>query len=200
MTDEERKQEGADEEIEDLEAPAAAQGDVVGGGCIDHISLARHGPAHYRDMRNKKILVGASSRRRAEVALPSSPAEVGGDADGVETEEAPKALVAAELLGERRFRSNCAAPMRPSDTAVTAATSPCCVGERSLNLLMLCRHRTQRIPARIARRPRARRGESSRPRTSDGVSRAPGRGVDRQARRGSGSTVATLQPRGVNRR
>ena len=36
MTDEERKQEGADEEIEDLEAPAAAQGDVAGGGCIDH--------------------------------------------------------------------------------------------------------------------------------------------------------------------
>lgn len=31
MTDEERSQEGADEEIEDLEAPAAAQGDVAGG-------------------------------------------------------------------------------------------------------------------------------------------------------------------------
>ena len=31
MTDEERKEEGADEAIEDLEAPAAAQEDVAGG-------------------------------------------------------------------------------------------------------------------------------------------------------------------------
>ena len=31
MTDDERKQEGADEEIEDLEAPAEAQEDVAGG-------------------------------------------------------------------------------------------------------------------------------------------------------------------------
>jgi len=36
MTDEERKHEGAEEEIEDLEAPAAEQDEVVGGGCIDH--------------------------------------------------------------------------------------------------------------------------------------------------------------------
>jgi hypothetical protein len=35
MTDEERKREGAEEEIEDLEAPAGSQGDVVGGAhCI----------------------------------------------------------------------------------------------------------------------------------------------------------------------
>jgi hypothetical protein len=36
VTDEERKREGADEEIEDLEAPAADQDDVAGGaaaGC-----------------------------------------------------------------------------------------------------------------------------------------------------------------------
>jgi len=34
MTDEERSREGAEEEIEDLEAPAAAQGEVAGGiGC-----------------------------------------------------------------------------------------------------------------------------------------------------------------------
>lgn len=31
MTDEERRQEGAEEEIEDLEAPAAAQSEVAGG-------------------------------------------------------------------------------------------------------------------------------------------------------------------------
>ena len=31
MTDEERNQEGAEEQIEDLEAPAEAQGDVAGG-------------------------------------------------------------------------------------------------------------------------------------------------------------------------
>ena len=31
MTDEERKQEGAEEEIEDLEAPAETQNDVAGG-------------------------------------------------------------------------------------------------------------------------------------------------------------------------
>ncbi len=31
MTDDERKQEGADEEIEDLEPPAEAQSDVAGG-------------------------------------------------------------------------------------------------------------------------------------------------------------------------
>ncbi len=31
MTDEERKEEGAEEAIEDLEAPAAAQDDVAGG-------------------------------------------------------------------------------------------------------------------------------------------------------------------------
>jgi hypothetical protein len=31
MTDEERKREAAEEQIEDLEAPAEAQGDVVGG-------------------------------------------------------------------------------------------------------------------------------------------------------------------------
>jgi hypothetical protein len=34
MTEEERKREAADEEIEDLEAPGAAQGDVVGGRVI----------------------------------------------------------------------------------------------------------------------------------------------------------------------
>ncbi len=34
MTDEQRREEGAEEAIEDLEAPAAAQKDVVGGkGC-----------------------------------------------------------------------------------------------------------------------------------------------------------------------
>jgi hypothetical protein len=34
MTEEERNKEGADEAIEDLEAPAGAQGDVVGGRVI----------------------------------------------------------------------------------------------------------------------------------------------------------------------
>ena len=34
MTDEELKREAADEAIEDLEAPAGAQGDVVGGKVI----------------------------------------------------------------------------------------------------------------------------------------------------------------------
>jgi len=35
MTDEERMREGAEEEIEDLEAPAGATGDIVGGAhCI----------------------------------------------------------------------------------------------------------------------------------------------------------------------
>jgi hypothetical protein len=32
MTDEDREREGAEEPIEDLDAPAEAQGDVVGGG------------------------------------------------------------------------------------------------------------------------------------------------------------------------
>jgi hypothetical protein len=36
MTDEERSREGAEEPIEDLEAPAEAQGDVVGGGMACH--------------------------------------------------------------------------------------------------------------------------------------------------------------------
>lgn len=36
MTDEERKREGAEEEIEDLEAPASAQEDVAGGGMACH--------------------------------------------------------------------------------------------------------------------------------------------------------------------
>lgn len=36
MTDEERRQDGAEEEIEDLEAPASAQADVAGGACIDY--------------------------------------------------------------------------------------------------------------------------------------------------------------------
>jgi len=36
MTDEERGEEGAEEAIEDLEAPASMQGDVAGGeGCGD---------------------------------------------------------------------------------------------------------------------------------------------------------------------
>ena len=33
MTDEQRNEEGAEEAIEDLEAPAEAQGDVAGGAC-----------------------------------------------------------------------------------------------------------------------------------------------------------------------
>jgi hypothetical protein len=33
MTDEERNDEGAEEEVEDLEAPAEAQEDVAGGAC-----------------------------------------------------------------------------------------------------------------------------------------------------------------------
>jgi hypothetical protein len=33
MTDQEKNQEGAEESIEDLEAPAEAQGDVAGGKC-----------------------------------------------------------------------------------------------------------------------------------------------------------------------
>jgi hypothetical protein len=36
LTDEERNKEGAEEKIEDLEAPAAAQDEVAGGACIDH--------------------------------------------------------------------------------------------------------------------------------------------------------------------
>lgn len=35
MTDDERRHEGADEEIEDLEAPAEAQDDVAGGVDVD---------------------------------------------------------------------------------------------------------------------------------------------------------------------
>ena len=35
MTDDERKQEGAEEEIEDLESPAETQSDVVGGRRLD---------------------------------------------------------------------------------------------------------------------------------------------------------------------
>ena len=43
MTEEERKEEGAEELVEDLEAPAVGQGDVVGGrlvacGCDDNAS------------------------------------------------------------------------------------------------------------------------------------------------------------------
>jgi hypothetical protein len=33
MTDQEKNQEGAEESIEDLEAPAETQGDVAGGAC-----------------------------------------------------------------------------------------------------------------------------------------------------------------------
>ena len=36
MTDEERQREGAEERIEDLEAPAEAQQDVAGGGFACH--------------------------------------------------------------------------------------------------------------------------------------------------------------------
>ena len=36
MTDEEREREGAEERIEDLEAPADAQQDVAGGGMACH--------------------------------------------------------------------------------------------------------------------------------------------------------------------
>lgn len=36
MTDEHHGHEGSEEQIEDLEAPAAAQGEVVGGGCVDY--------------------------------------------------------------------------------------------------------------------------------------------------------------------
>jgi len=36
MTDEEREREGAEERIEDLEAPAEAQEDVAGGGMACH--------------------------------------------------------------------------------------------------------------------------------------------------------------------
>ena len=36
MTDEERNDEGDEEAIEDLQAPAEAQDDVVGGGCTRH--------------------------------------------------------------------------------------------------------------------------------------------------------------------
>jgi hypothetical protein len=45
MTAEERNREGADEAIEDLDAPASAQGDVVGGKvvCADP-TCARSGP------------------------------------------------------------------------------------------------------------------------------------------------------------
>ena len=35
MTEEERKEEGAEELVEDLEAPVEAQGDVAGGRALD---------------------------------------------------------------------------------------------------------------------------------------------------------------------
>jgi hypothetical protein len=42
MTDEERQREGAEEPIEDLEAPAEAQADVVGGlGCTPSPTCGR---------------------------------------------------------------------------------------------------------------------------------------------------------------
>jgi hypothetical protein len=42
MTDEEHQREGAEEQIEDLEAPAASQGDVVGGAHCIEPSCARN--------------------------------------------------------------------------------------------------------------------------------------------------------------
>ncbi len=36
MTDDERSEEAAEELIEDLDAPAAAQDDVAGGRCLDN--------------------------------------------------------------------------------------------------------------------------------------------------------------------
>lgn len=42
MTDEERGQEGSEEQIEDLEAPAGVQGDVVGGAHCIPPSCARN--------------------------------------------------------------------------------------------------------------------------------------------------------------
>jgi hypothetical protein len=45
MTDEERGQEGVEEEIEDLEAPAEAQIDVVGGQDMT-TPVAANAPAH----------------------------------------------------------------------------------------------------------------------------------------------------------
>jgi hypothetical protein len=38
MTDEQKREEGAEEAIEDLDAPAAAQGDVVGGKKCEPVS------------------------------------------------------------------------------------------------------------------------------------------------------------------
>jgi hypothetical protein len=38
MTDEQKRQEGAEEAIEDLEAPAAAQEDVAGGAACEPVS------------------------------------------------------------------------------------------------------------------------------------------------------------------
>jgi hypothetical protein len=41
MTDQEKNQEGAEESIEDLEAPAEAQGDVAGGKCAATMQCIR---------------------------------------------------------------------------------------------------------------------------------------------------------------
>jgi hypothetical protein len=43
MTDEERSEEGAEEPIEDLEAPAGTQEDVAGGKCPGNPSLVCQG-------------------------------------------------------------------------------------------------------------------------------------------------------------
>jgi hypothetical protein len=45
MTDEQRKQEAVEEEIEDLEAPAEAQGDVVGGAGL----ICPHASCHWTE-------------------------------------------------------------------------------------------------------------------------------------------------------
>jgi hypothetical protein len=46
MTDEQRSDEGAEETIEDLDAPAAAQSDVAGGMCMAPSELCRK-PTEY---------------------------------------------------------------------------------------------------------------------------------------------------------
>ncbi len=57
MTDEERKEEGAEEAIEDLEAPAAAQEDVAGG------KIQCKTPTCWDTCTNKSIGGGCKNKR-----------------------------------------------------------------------------------------------------------------------------------------
>ena len=62
MTDEEREQEGAEEEIQDLEAPAEEQADVVGGAALTKTCIP---PIYPRARPRCALKVQDSGRCRA---------------------------------------------------------------------------------------------------------------------------------------